>query len=85
MLKVEIKGKGAVIEATGSTMDLAVETAALISGIYNQLKQSQPVAALVYRDFVMKSTEGDGAVWMEPEGMAGIAIDKGMRGSHGSK
>ena len=78
MLKIESKGPGAEIQATGSTMEMGIELVALITGIYHQLKRSgQDRHAEVFKRFVMKCTQEGGVAWEEPgDRMAGITLDK---------
>ena len=87
MIKIESKdGLGAVVEANGSTKDLAAETLAIISGIYNQLKNSAPpIAAQMYRMAIMRATEEGGVAWEEHPGMTGITMNEGVWGKYGGK
>lgn len=87
MIKIEsTNGRDAVVVANGSTQDLTVETIAVISGIYNQLKHSAPpFVAAVYRKMIMRAVAEDGIAWEEHPNMTGITLDKGMWDKYGSK
>lgn len=50
MLKFKIKRDGIIrVKATGTAQDIMVETAALVSNVYNGIKKQNPEAAAGYK------------------------------------
>ena len=77
MIKANInkENKQQVITATGSIEEMMADTAILINGIYNQLKNADPTTARIFRTGITNMVkDATGPVWKPMDGQTGIVF-----------
>ena len=78
MLKIRIDKNGggaSTIEAQGSMLEITSDLAHVINAIYIQVKQSDPVQAMLFREAITELAKSEKTPLWEPQGaMMGICF-----------
>ena len=65
MLKIKYELDDMIIEASGSTKDLANDGIVVIKKIYDSLMENNPLAGMLFREYIVHTLgDQDSSVWV---------------------